>query len=32
MEYTVYHFYKKTRHIGSPSQQLQLSAHVAYYQ
>jgi len=31
MKYTVYLSYKKTRHIGSPSQQLQFLALVFYY-
>ena len=31
MKYTVYLSYKKTRHIGSPSQQLQFPTPVVYY-
>jgi len=30
MKYTVYHLYKKTNHISSQSQQLQLPPQVAY--
>jgi hypothetical protein len=31
MKYTVYLSYKKTHHIGSPSQQLQFPTPVVYY-